>query len=70
MWSAMLHHSPVSGCQQGSVISVAIDSSCAFAWQQENIGAFDKELSAEAIEDVEKVYRKRKDPAVRDVSDD
>lgn len=38
--------------------------------KQENIGAFDKELSAEAMEDVEKVYRKRKDPAVRDVSDD
>jgi diketogulonate reductase-like aldo/keto reductase len=70
MWSAMLHHSPVSGCQQRSVIPVAIGSSCAFAWKQENIGAFDKELSAEAIEDVEKVYRKRKDPAVRDVSDD
>ena len=42
----------------------------ACAWEQENIGAFDKELSAEALEDVEKVYRKRKDPSVRDVSDD
>lgn len=33
---------------------------------KENIGAFDKELSAEAIADIERVYRKRRDPAVRE----
>ena len=49
---------------------VASDVNGVRAWEQENIGAFDKELSAEAREDVEKVYRKRKDPSVRDVSDD
>jgi len=32
---------------------------------QENIGAFDKELSAEAIADIERVHRQRKDPSVR-----
>jgi diketogulonate reductase-like aldo/keto reductase len=39
------------------------------AWVQENIGSFDIDLSEDVIEDIERVYKRYRDPTTKPIDE-
>ena len=51
------------------VIHSFIHDTLSHAHVQENIGAFDIDLSEECIEDIERVYKRFRDPTTKPIDD-